>query len=113
MFRNDLAAEPLAAGQIVFEQGHPGEVMFVVAEGEVSLFVHGKLLEVVGPGGIFGEMVLVDHKSRSATAIAKTPARVVPISQARFLYLVQNTPFFAIEVMAIMADRLRRMNEVV
>jgi CRP-like cAMP-binding protein len=113
MFRSDPAAQPLAAGQILFEEGQPGETMFVVTEGEVDLTVHGRSIEVVGPGGIFGEMVLVDRKARSATARAKTPAKVVPISQRRFLYLVQSTPFFAIEVMSIMAERLRRMNEAV
>ncbi len=65
----------------------------------------------MGPGAIFGEMVLVDNSPRSATAIARTDCRVVPISEKRFQFLIQETPYFAIQVMQIMATRLRRMNE--
>jgi CRP-like cAMP-binding protein len=55
-------------------------------------------------------MALIDHQTRSATAKAKTDARVVPVDQRRFLYLIQNTPFFAVEVMSVMARRIRNMD---
>ena len=91
--------------------GARGEVMFVVTDGEIELKAGGKPLEIVGPGGIFGEMALLGRTARSADAVAKTDARVVPIDQRRFLLLIQSTPFFAVHVMRAMADRLRRMNE--
>ncbi len=62
---------------------------------------------------MIGEMALIDHLPRSASARATTDAKLVPIDQRRFLFLVQETPFFAIHVMKVMADRLRRMNETV
>jgi CRP-like cAMP-binding protein len=110
MMRNDPAAKDFAAGDTIFAQGEDGAHAFVVTEGDVELELHGRVLETVRAGGIFGEMALIDRHARSATARAKTDAKIVPIDQKRFLYLVQNTPFFAIEVMKIMADRLRRMD---
>jgi CRP/FNR family transcriptional regulator, cyclic AMP receptor protein len=58
-------------------------------------------------------MALLDHKPRSACATAKTDCRVVQVDQRRFLYLIQNTPFFAIEVMTVMSDRLRHADDLI
>lgn len=66
------------------------------------------MLEVLGPGQIVGEMALVDHSPRSATAVARTSCKVVVVPEKRFLFLVQQTPFFALQVMRVMAERLRR-----
>ena len=45
--------------------------------------------------------------ARSATAVAHTDVRLAPIDQNRFMYMVQETPFFALKVMHLMAERLR------
>ncbi len=110
MVRNDPAAKSVIAGDTIFSEGEAGDVAYVVTEGEIDLLVHGSSVETVRSGGIFGEMALIDRQTRSATATAKTDARIVPIDQRRFLYLIQNTPFFAVEVMHVMADRIRRMD---
>jgi len=47
---------------------------------------------------------------RTATAVAKTPCRLAVIPEKRFLFMVQTTPHFALLIMKVMADRLRRMN---
>jgi CRP-like cAMP-binding protein len=62
-------------------------------------------------GGIFGEMSLIDDKPRSATARARTDCELVPIDEGRFLELVHQKPGFALEVMKVMAERLRSMDE--
>jgi CRP-like cAMP-binding protein len=111
LFRNDSNARTIAAGEQLFALGDAGEHAYVVTEGAIELELHGRILETVEPGGIFGEMALIDKRERSTTARAKSDSKVVPIDQRRFLYLVHNTPFFAIEVMEVMASRLRRMNE--
>jgi len=110
MLRNDPAAKAVVAGDTIFTEGDDGATAYVVTEGEIELSIHGIPVETVGSGGIFGEMALIDRQARSATAKAKTDARVVPVDQRRFLYLVQNTPFFAVEVMSVMATRIRRMD---
>ena len=113
VFRNDPKARPFSAGDVLLEDGAAShEEMYVVLAGEVEVVAHGKTAEIVGPGGIFGEMALVDGGPRSAAVIAKTDGKIVPIDQKRFMYLIANTPFFAIEVMRTMASRLRHMNQV-
>ena len=84
--------------------------MYIVKEGEVDILVHGKTVETVGPGEILGEMALIDQNPRSATAVARTDCQLVPIDEKRFTFLVQQTPYFSIEVMRIMARRLRQMD---
>ena len=109
--KNDPGAQSIAAGAVVFREGDAGDNAYVITEGEIELSHTSLRLDVLKPGDIFGEMTLIDHKVRSATATARTACTIVPIDQRRFMYLVQNTPYFAIEVMATMADRLRRMDE--
>lgn len=84
--------------------------MYIVKEGEVDVLVRGKTMESVGPGEFLGEMALIDKHPRSATAVAKTDCQLVPVDEKRFTFLVQQTPYFAIEVMRIMARRLRQMD---
>lgn len=98
-------------GDTIFEEGSKGDTMFVIRSGEVVIERGGKVMETVPPGGIFGEMALIDGAPRSATARAKTACEVAPITEKSFLFLVHETPFFAIAVMRTLADRLRRLNE--
>ncbi len=99
-----------APGEAVFSQGDPGDKMYVVKDGEVEIRIRDRILETVGAGGLIGEMALVDHQPRSAAAVARTACTLVPIDETRFKFLVQQTPFFAIEVMRVMVHRLRRLN---
>ena len=110
MFRNDSGVRSVAAGQPVFFAGDPGELMYVLLEGEAEVRVGDEVVETAGPGAIFGEMALVDHSPRSATVIARSECRVAPIDVERFNSLIQKTPDFARHVMKIMADRIRSMN---
>ena len=103
-------AQEFQANSTIFVEGTPGNVMYVVLEGEVELLVRSQVLEVAGPGDIVGEMALIDAKPRSATARAKSDCRLAPVDERRFLFLVHETPFFALHVMRVLADRLRRMN---
>ncbi len=96
------------AGMVIFRDGERADRMFVVVEGEVEIRHGDRLLEVVGPGGVLGEMSLVDSSPRSADAYAKTDCMLAGINRDQFVSLVQKTPLFALEVMALMADRLRR-----
>jgi CRP/FNR family transcriptional regulator, cyclic AMP receptor protein len=82
--------------------------MHVIRTGEVEIERGGKVVEKLGPAGIFGEMALIDGAPRAATATAKTACEVAPITEKTFLFLVHETPFFAISVTRTLADRLRR-----
>jgi len=107
----DQQAEHFLSGTKIFEEGESGDRMYVVKEGEVDLSVRGKTIAVIGKGGILGEMAVIDNKPRSATALARTECDLVPIDQKRFLSLVQQNPGFAIEVMKVLVERLRLMDE--
>lgn len=100
-----------APGEVIFAEGDPGDKMYVIRSGEVEILLDGKVLEVLPGGGIFGEMALIDGSPRVATARARTACEVAPISEKTFLFLVHETPFFAIAVMRTLASRLRRMDQ--
>ncbi|HKA46706.1 MAG TPA: cyclic nucleotide-binding domain-containing protein [Methyloceanibacter sp.] len=100
-------------GDVIFAEGDRGDAMYVVRNGEVTIERHGTVMETVGGGGVFGEMALIDGSPRSATVRAKTACEVVPINEKSFLFLVHETPYFAIAVMRTLADRLRRMDEAI
>lgn len=108
LFRNEKDTRSYAAGQTIFSMGDPGDVMYAVQDGEVDIFVGEHLIDTHGPGGIFGEMAIIDAGPRSAAAIARTDCTVVPITPQRFEFLVQQTPRFAVNVMKVMAERLRK-----
>lgn len=111
LFRNDAHPVVIAPGTAVFRDGEAGDRMYGVISGEVAIVKHGQLIERIGPGGIIGEMALVDQSPRSADAIAQQETALAVIDRLRFEHLVANHPTFALQVMAVMADRLRRLNE--
>jgi len=106
-----MQTEHYASGTNIFTEGEAGRTMYVVKEGEVELSVHGKIKVRVGKGGILGEMALIDNKHRSATALAKTHCELAPIDEKQFLELVRTKPSFALEVMRVLVERLRLMDE--
>lgn len=109
LFRHNDEYLCFEAGEVVFREGDPGDRMFTVIEGEVDIFVGDHLVDTTVAGGLLGEMAVIDTQPRSATAVARTATKLVPIDQRRFLFLVQQTPFFAIQVMQMMAARHRRL----
>ena len=98
------------AGEFVFEQYDMGSEMYVVLVGHVELIIGDKVIETLGPGEPFGEMALIDQAPRVASARAKTDCKLACISERRFLFTVQTAPEFALQIMKVMADRLRKMN---
>lgn len=95
-------------GEAVFRDGDEGECLYFVVEGSVAIRKGDRTLETVDSGGVFGEMALIDHMPRSADAIATAPTQLARISEKRFLSLVQQTPFFALQLMQVLTGRLRR-----
>ncbi len=83
--------------------------MYVVLRGEVRIVLGGGENENIGPGGIVGEMSLLDEPIRSASASAITDTRLARIDTALFLRLVRDDPPFSLFVMRTLARRLRRM----
>ncbi len=110
LFKNETEFDTFSAGTTVFKEGDAGHLMFVVLEGQIQLSVKGKNVELLGPGAVLGEMSLIDAAPRSATAIAITDCKLVSITEQRFTFMVQQTPKFALQIMRVIADRLRAMD---
>ncbi len=106
----DKETTGFAAGQYVVKSGETGQTMYIVMEGEVEILDGSIILEVAGPGSMVGELALIDDEPRSASVVAKTDCQLVPVDRKRFQYMTQETPFFALAVMKVLADRLRNKN---
>ena len=111
IFESETRPGSFPAGSIIFQEGQPGDEMYIVKQGEVELRVHGRIVEVVGPGGFFGEMAVIEGGQRSATALAKSDCVLMPVNLKRFEFMVHEIPSFAVEVMRGLARRLRSFNE--
>lgn len=108
------APEPqiIKAGSVIFAEGDTGSVMYGLIEGEVEILVNGTVLETIYQGDIFGEGALVhtDHK-RASSAIAKIDCKLAFMEHKNFIFAVQQTPMFALEVMRSYSDRIRRLRQ--
>lgn len=101
--------EAYERGQQIFAAGDEADVMYVVLEGRVRIGSEDETIDRIDAGGLFGEMALVDDSPRSASAWAENDVKLMPVGRDRFRNLVMQTPQFALQVMSIMADRLRRL----
>ena len=107
VFYNAKSFRDVPAGTVIFEEGASGAEMFGIVEGEVELRLPNGMVRRLGPDDTFGEMAIVDNSPRSATAVAVTDTKLAVIDRRRFLFLVQETPMFAVQVMSSIAERLR------
>jgi CRP-like cAMP-binding protein/predicted acylesterase/phospholipase RssA len=110
LFVIDPTARAVAAGETIFTRGERGDEMYVVREGSVNLSIDGVPLATAAGGDIFGETALLGTGTRAATAVVSEAGTIVPIDFARFQYLVQYAPSFALFVMRTMARRLRALD---
>ncbi len=101
------------AGEKVFLANEEGGTMYVVRSGLVDILMFGRVLESVGPGGIFGEMSLIDDSPRSAAALVATNTEVAILNRAEFLAQVTFEPEFALYVLRVLAQRLRRLDDAI
>jgi CRP-like cAMP-binding protein len=100
-------------GDVVFREGDVGDCLFVIREGAVDITLGNRVLKLMQPGDIFGEMSLIDGEPRSANAVARAETTVIPIDEEQFLFLVGKLPYFALNVMRVLAMRLRDMNRAI
>ena len=111
LFRNAKEVLTFAPGQTVYKEGDWGDLMYVIQSGELAVQRNGQRLETLGEGNIFGEMSLINEEPRQVTIVALTECRLVPIDLKHFMFLVEETPYFAVQVMRIMSSRIRKLME--
>ncbi len=107
--------EQFAAGTQIFAENEKtsgffskGARIYLLLDGDVILTRAGKPLDLVPPGEIFGEMAAIAEMPRSATATARKNCRVLSLDEKSFLQSLQQMPEFALMLMSVMAQRLRR-----
>lgn len=98
-------------GETIFKEGDPATELYVIERGQVGIQIGNRQLDVLDGHNIFGEMALIDDAPRSATAIAVTDVTLAPVSEKQFLFFISQTPFFALNVMRVLARRLRAANK--
>ena len=104
---NDIETRRIRAGGVIFREGEKADELFVIKSGYVCIQVGNRTMADLTADNIFGEMALIGSEPRSATAVAITDVELVPISEKQFLFLITQTPYFALKVMRILAQRLR------
>src|SRR5262249_56279037 len=107
LFLNAKTFQEVPAGTLIFEAGASGTAMFGIVEGEVEVRLPNGAVRRLGPDETFGEMAIVDSSPRSATVVAVTDTKLAAIDRRTFLFLVHETPMFALPAMAGIAEPLR------
>lgn len=113
LFKNEDNLVSLTAGEALFRKGDAARTMYVVLSGELRVGDANKVFAQLAPGGLVGEMALIDHAPRAATVTALTDCTLAAIDEKRFLFLTQQTPSFALNVMRVLSQRLRHMDAMV
>jgi CRP/FNR family cyclic AMP-dependent transcriptional regulator len=112
IYQRQSEIKTVSAGEVIFEAGQPGDYMYGLLEGEVEEYVDGRMLETIVAGDVFGVGALVHPNGvRISTAIAKTDCRLAYLDQQRFLFVIQETPVFALEVIRSYSDRLHKFKK--
>lgn len=112
LFFNHLKTNSVSAGDVIFRAGEKGEKMFALMKGEVELWLNDQVVETIHEHDVFGEGALVQlEHARMTTAIAKTDCQLAELNRERFLFLLQETPLFALEIVKSLSSRLRKIKQ--
>ena len=112
---NEVLGRTFHAGEDIVREGEEASCMYVIQRGEAEVLknIEGKqcCIDTLGAGDLFGEMAIVEHTTRSTTVRALTDVQVITINQSTFLRRVQEDPSLAFNIMRVMANRIRHLDE--
>ncbi len=109
IFQKQPDLKTVKAGDAIYHEGDVSDVMYGIIEGKVDLVKHDRLLETLEAGEVFGVGGILDMGTRLSNAIAQTDCKLAFLNEGHFLFAVQETPMFAIEVMKNYSHRLRNL----
>ena len=94
-------------GKTIVKEGQAGLRMYAVLEGHVTVSIGGYTVERLGPGGVFGELALIEQAPRMASVTAESDCSLLPVNRTAFVLLVKTSPEFAVSLLGSLAERLR------
>jgi CRP-like cAMP-binding protein len=111
MFRNWEDVVEYRAKTVIFSERDAADVMYVILAGEIELTLHGEPLGAESEGGIVGEMAMINTAPRSATATALSKVKLARVTREQFRKFVSENTEFSLLVMAVLANRLRAVDQ--
>ena len=112
---NEVLGRVYQPGEDIVREGEVGDCMYVIQEGEADVLklIDGQtaLVDSMGAGDLFGEIAIVEQTKRSSTVRARTPVKAITIDRGTFLRRVQEDPALALNVLRVMAGRVRRLDD--
>jgi CRP-like cAMP-binding protein len=100
-------------GDTIFYEGDPGAFLCIVHAGRIKLSLtspEGReiIIDLLGPGNVFGELALLDGEPRSADAVATEPTELLLLERDEFRRFLLDRPSLALELLSVMSQRIRR-----
>ncbi len=114
--RQIVTERQFATGKEIFREGDPGDGVYVVKDGlvEISGLMNAdarRVFSQIAPGGMFGEMAVIEHRPRSATATATKPTVVYFLPRGEMLSLLDRSPGLSLSLLQLISHRLREFNQ--
>lgn len=110
VFASATQTRTFEAGEVVFEAGDTGTQMYGVISGSVELRDGDAVVATLGPDSTFGELAIISKEPRSLTAVAAEESSLALIDERTFIFLVHETPTFALQVMRSLAGRIKQLD---
>jgi CRP/FNR family cyclic AMP-dependent transcriptional regulator len=100
----------MTAGTLIIDQGQTGREAFVILDGTVAVKRNGRKIADLGSGAVVGELSLLDHGPRTATAVCTTDCSLLVIDQRRFIGVLDDIPSLSHKLMRTLASRIRELD---
>ncbi len=103
--------EEYPAQTIIFSETQPADALYIIMSGEIELTMRGEPLGTEGTGGIIGEMAISHSATRSVTATSLTDVKLARLDRDQLSVFMRDNAEFSLHVVAVLADRLRSVNQ--
>lgn len=97
----------LTAGTLLVDQGQTGREAFVILDGTVTVKRNGRRVATLGPGDTVGELSLLDHGPRTASAVCDTDCELFVLDHRHFRGVLESNPAIAMKLLGALAERIR------
>ena len=114
IYHKPPSPQDFLASEVIFEEGDSGNLVYGIIEGEVEISVKGKVIEMLKTGDVFGQSALVQPEhTRASTARARTNCLIAFLDKEHFLFAVQQTPIFALEILRSYSNRVHTLRQMI